>query len=210
MGIKPFCARIPTHQAGPIEVKPTPKNFLVFDDTIFNSSATSSDFVEDDKSNNKTNASSSDDLSSWINKYTRNMKKGGEWEPPTCRARHRLIIIVPYRDRLENLNGFFYHMHPFLQRQQIAYRVFVVEQNGTGTFNKGVLMNTGFVQALKLYNKSIDLEHLDKYKNDRATKYPFDCVTFHDVDLLPEGRYRKTYFLFFSYFSPLYVTTTTR
>lgn len=37
---------------------------------------------------------------------------------------------------------------------------------GTGPFNRAMLMNIGFVEALKLYN--------------------YDCFVFHDIDLIPE------------------------
>jgi len=35
-----------------------------------------------------------------------------------------------------------------------------------GPFNRAMLMNVGFVEALKLYN--------------------YDCFIFHDIDLMPE------------------------
>ena len=38
--------------------------------------------------------------------------------------------------------------------------------SGDDPFNRGMLMNVGFVETLKLYN--------------------YDCFVFHDVDLLPE------------------------
>ncbi|CAG7717506.1 unnamed protein product, partial [Allacma fusca] len=57
-------------------------------------------------------------------------------------------------------------LHPMLRRQELAYQIFVVEQHGNYTFNKGILMNTGFLLAMNASS--------------------FDCVVFHDVDLIPE------------------------
>jgi hypothetical protein len=48
----------------------------------------------------------------------RALKLGGRWRPPYCISRHKVAIIVPYRDRLNNLELFLRHMHPFLSRQQ--------------------------------------------------------------------------------------------
>lgn len=53
---------------------------------------------------------------------------GGGWRPTDCLPRQRVAIIVPYRDREEHLGIFLKHMHPVLQRQQLDYRIFVVEQ----------------------------------------------------------------------------------
>ncbi|XP_074603249.1 beta-1,4-N-acetylgalactosaminyltransferase bre-4-like isoform X2 [Brevipalpus obovatus] len=91
---------------------------------------------------------------------------GGAWEPNQCRARHKVAIIIPYRDRKDHLHALLHHLHPILQRQQISYRIYVVEQFGNDTFNKGVLMNAGVREALK--------------------ESDFNCFIFHDVDLIPE------------------------
>lgn len=42
----------------------------------------------------------------------------------------------------------------------------IVPSSGTGAFNRAMLMNVGYVEALK--------------------ERTFDCFIFHDVDLLPE------------------------
>ncbi len=42
----------------------------------------------------------------------------------------RTAIIVPYRNRSAHLRRFLLHMHPYLQRQEINYRIFVVNQVG--------------------------------------------------------------------------------
>lgn len=52
-----------------------------------------------------------------------------------------------------------------------SFTIFVVEQEGGGTFNKGRLMNTGFEFAAKL---------------GRDAGMPYDCFIFQDVDLLVE------------------------
>ncbi|RWS07990.1 beta-1:4-N-acetylgalactosaminyltransferase bre-4-like protein, partial [Dinothrombium tinctorium] len=91
---------------------------------------------------------------------------GGHWEPLDCYSRHRVAIIIPYRDRREHLFLLLYHLHPILQRQLLEYKIYVIEQFGNDTFNKGVLMNAGVREALKENN--------------------YHCFVFHDVDLIPE------------------------
>ncbi|KAJ9581817.1 hypothetical protein L9F63_003886 [Diploptera punctata] len=94
------------------------------------------------------------------------LEPGGRYRPRECQARDRVAIIVPYRDRAQHLSTLLLNLHPLLQRQQLDYGIYVVEQAGDGPFNRAMLMNVGFVEALKLYN--------------------YDCFIFHDVDLLPE------------------------
>ncbi|XP_064629666.1 beta-1,4-galactosyltransferase 4-like [Lineus longissimus] len=91
---------------------------------------------------------------------------GGSFRPRNCLARHKVAVIVPYRDRMEHLTILLSHLHPILQRQQLNYRIFVVEQYGHDTFNKARIMNIGFLEAMKLA--------------------PYQCFVFHDVDLVPE------------------------
>ncbi|GAB6032510.1 CTP synthase 1 [Chamberlinius hualienensis] len=84
-----------------------------------------------------------------------------------CTSRHKVAIIIPYRDGERHLRLFLNHLHPILQRQQLDYGIYVIEEAGTTKFNRAMLMNIGFVESLK---------HHD-----------FGCFIFHDVDLLPEN-----------------------
>lgn len=95
------------------------------------------------------------------------VKPGGKGCPTNCTARHRVAIIIPFRDRPKHLQTLLYNLHPMLLRQQIDYQIFVIEQKGSDAFNRAMLMNVGYVEALK--------------------ERPFDCFIFHDVDLLPEN-----------------------
>ncbi|XP_076626299.1 beta-1,4-N-acetylgalactosaminyltransferase bre-4 [Colletes latitarsis] len=101
-----------------------------------------------------------------IEKAFTDVKPGGRGYPADCVARHRVAIIIPFRDRPQHLQALLYNLHPMLLRQQIDYQIFVIEQKGSESFNRAMLMNVGYVEALK--------ERL------------FDCFIFHDVDLLPE------------------------
>ena len=58
------------------------------------------------------------------------LEPGGRYKPYACSANHRAAIIIPFRNREEHLLLFLQHMHPFLQRQQIEYGIFIVEQSG--------------------------------------------------------------------------------
>jgi hypothetical protein len=48
-----------------------------------------------------------------------------------CQSRNKVAIILPFRNRSQHLTVFLHFMHPFLQRQQLDYTIFVVEQTGT-------------------------------------------------------------------------------
>ncbi|KAG1961870.1 beta-1,4-galactosyltransferase 3 [Pimephales promelas] len=92
---------------------------------------------------------------------------GGHYRPPDCEARHHTAIVVPYRNRQTHLRALLYHLHPFLQRQQVHYGIYIVHQSGNSTFNRAKLLNVGVREALK--------------------EEDWSCVFLHDVDLLPEN-----------------------
>ena len=75
------------------------------------------------------------------------IKFGGEFIPLNCIPRHRVAIIVPYRNRKKNLLYFLRHMHPFLIKQNIHYSIYIVEPITNITFNRGLLMNIGFLES---------------------------------------------------------------
>ncbi|XP_041982019.1 beta-1,4-N-acetylgalactosaminyltransferase bre-4 [Aricia agestis] len=103
----------------------------------------------------------------WVEKKYPEVHRGGRYSPPNCTARHKVAIIVPYRDRQQHLAIFLNHIHPFLMKQQIEYGIFIVEQEGTSSFNRAKLMNVGFVESQK----------------QKAGGW--GCFVFHDIDLLP-------------------------
>jgi hypothetical protein len=103
-----------------------------------------------------------------LNKKYENIFKnsaGGHWKPQNCQANFKVAIIVPYRDRDVHLKLFLNHMHKILPNQLIDYSIYIIEQTKDVKFNRGLLMNIGFVESLK--------------------DYDWDCFIFHDVDLVP-------------------------
>ena len=52
---------------------------------------------------------------------------GGQSKPVNGNVESKIAIIVPYRNRESQLRVFLKHIHPFLIRQSLNYRVFVVE-----------------------------------------------------------------------------------
>ena len=51
----------------------------------------------------------------------------GLWKP-NCHATDRLAVIIAYRNRDAHLRVLLKHLHPFLQRQQADYGIYVVDQ----------------------------------------------------------------------------------
>ncbi|XP_035773098.1 beta-1,4-galactosyltransferase 7-like isoform X1 [Anopheles albimanus] len=77
--------------------------------------------------------------------------------------RKKLAIVVPFRDRFDELLQFAPHMAAFLGKQSVPFHIFVVNQNDRFRFNRASLINAGFLEV-----------------RDR-----FDYFAMHDVDLLP-------------------------
>ena len=96
-----------------------------------------------------------------------NIKPGGKWSPVGCTPPYKLAIIIPYKNRLENLNILLRNLHPFLIDQNAYYGVYLLEHDDDLLFNKGILMNSGFMEV----------QQEDDY----------DCFIFHDVDMIPEN-----------------------
>lgn len=77
---------------------------------------------------------------------------------------HKLGIIIPYRDRYEQLEIFRKHIFGYLSPKGLKFELIIVEQDNEKLFNRGMLLNIGF-----------------KY----AEEIGCDYVVFHDVDMLP-------------------------
>ena len=80
-----------------------------------------------------------------------------------------VAFIVPYFNRLENLNFLILNLHNYLTsntKYQFSYVIIVAEQSNAGKFNKGQIINT----AVKYVNEN--------YEN-------LDCIILHDVDIIP-------------------------
>ncbi|XP_053252288.1 beta-1,4-galactosyltransferase 6 isoform X2 [Podarcis muralis] len=95
------------------------------------------------------------------------IEPGGHWRPKDCKPRWKVAILIPFRNRHEHLPIFFRHLIPVLQNQRLEFAFYVVEQTGTQPFNRAMLFNIGFKEAMK--------------------DGDWDCVIFHDVDHLPEN-----------------------
>ncbi|XP_063365891.1 beta-1,4-N-acetylgalactosaminyltransferase bre-4-like [Cydia amplana] len=93
------------------------------------------------------------------------VKWGGQFSPHDCTAQHKVAIIVPFRDRKQQLPIFLNHMHQFLMKQKLEYAIFIIEQVRYDYFNRGKLLNVGFLE-------SQNVSH-------------WQCFIFHDIDLLP-------------------------
>ena len=79
-------------------------------------------------------------------------------------TKHRLGIVIPYRNRYSQLYEFKTAIKEYLRKTDIDYRLIIVEQDDAKLFNRGKLLNIGFSEA---------------------TKLNCDYVCFHDVDMLP-------------------------
>nr|CAD7445378.1 unnamed protein product [Timema bartmani]CAD7459691.1 unnamed protein product [Timema tahoe] len=78
---------------------------------------------------------------------------------------HKLAVLVPFRDRFEELMVFAPHIHNFLNGQNINHNIYVLNQVDNYRFNRASLINVGF----------------------RLSRAECDYIAMHDVDLLPQN-----------------------
>lgn len=62
-----------------------------------------------------------------------------------------LIIITPIRDRDDHLNQLLNSYKKVLDFQKVPYKVYAIEQEPGKIFNKGILLNIGFKEAINDY-----------------------------------------------------------
>ena len=79
-------------------------------------------------------------------------------------VKHKLGVVVPFRDRFNELATFVPHISRFLDHKSIEFEIYVVNQMDELRFNRASLINIGFLAALA----------------DGC-----DYMAMHDVDLLP-------------------------
>ena len=53
---------------------------------------------------------------------------GGGFCPLDCVAKDKVALVLPYRNRPDQLRTFLNHIHPILMRQDIQYQIFIVNQ----------------------------------------------------------------------------------
>jgi len=77
---------------------------------------------------------------------------------------HKLAIVIPFRDRFDELLEFAPAIDAFLTDAGINHEIFVINQADKYRFNRASLINVGFIYTQKL---------------------GFDYFAMHDVDLIP-------------------------
>ncbi|KAJ0176945.1 hypothetical protein K1T71_006954 [Dendrolimus kikuchii] len=88
----------------------------------------------------------------------------GSHVPENCNPLFSVAILVTYRNRQSQLDTFLPYIHSFLRKQNLHYKIYLIEQQDESIWNKGVLYNIGAKAAM-------------------ADKFP--CLILHDIDLLP-------------------------
>lgn len=78
-------------------------------------------------------------------------------------TKHKLAVLVPFRNRFEELLVFAPYIDKFLNDQGVDHQIFVLNQVDQYRFNRASLINVGYL----------------------FTKNEYDYIAMHDVDLLP-------------------------
>ncbi|XP_076809920.1 beta-1,4-galactosyltransferase 6-like isoform X1 [Clavelina lepadiformis] len=99
--------------------------------------------------------------------FSGKVKYGGNWSPEDCIPKWNVGFLIPFRNRHYHLPILLRHLIPMLMIQHIKFTIYVINQEGNQRFNRAMLLNVGYLEALKMKHH--------------------DCFIFHDVDHLPEN-----------------------
>ena len=117
------------------------------------------------------------------NDYKMNRKKIGFLKLPLNDNNFKkcsIAIIIPHRNRIDHLKKFIKHIENMKKIQgENRLDTFIIDQNNADKFNRGFLLNIGYLIAKKNYN--------------------YDRYIFHDVDSYPDEELFKLYFNFINY-----------
>jgi hypothetical protein len=78
-----------------------------------------------------------------------------------------LVLLIPYRDREDHKKIFIDYMTQFFKQQNTEFIIYIIEQIGSRPFNRGGLINAGFLEAKKINSDA------------------FITYAAHDIDILP-------------------------
>lgn len=128
------------------------------------------------------------------------VKAGGRGRPADCVARHRVAIIIPFRDRPQHLQTLLYNLHPILLRQQIEYQIFVIEQEGKSTrdhcsffclpqMHFSYTKNRGFSYSSEILSYPLQIRIIFQSQIDNCsymhinfTNFSTILILFHDLN----------------------------
>jgi hypothetical protein len=116
--------------------------------------------------------------------------------PPSENAFFELNICIPYRARTNNafrkeqLVEFSQHMSDFLEKKEITYKLIILEQNNDLPFNRGLLLNVGFIETEKEVRSKVQYychHNTDLFPEDLTLDYSYtpqkeirDLFGYHD------------------------------
>jgi xylosylprotein 4-beta-galactosyltransferase len=63
-------------------------------------------------------------------------------------TKHKLAIVVPFRDRFDELLVFVPHISKFLSMQSIDFKIYIINQIDKYRFNRASLINVGFLISM--------------------------------------------------------------
>lgn len=88
-------------------------------------------------------------------------------------SKHKLCVVVPFRNRFNQLIELVPHLTRFLRKQNVNHQILVMNQVDNYRFNRASLINVGFLIS----------------ENSGC-----DYIAIHDVDLLPMSDEIKYYY----------------